>query len=337
MGRLVVTEYVSLDGVAQTPGGGEEFVHAGWSFRVERGPEGDAFKLDELRRSDALVFGRITYEGMAAVWPHMSGEFADLFNGLPKFVVSNTITDPGWTNVEVLRGDLADDIAGLKQRFDGDVVVHGSARLVQALLRQDLVDELRLMMFPLLLGTGKRLFAGDGPGDSGEPELKRFRLAASTSVGEGIAVLTYVPAYDFVVGREMPAGVDTVWQAWTQPDDYAAWFGAVPGSVHLDVRPGGTWRLELPAGQGGAPGTMSGSYREVVPRERLVTTTTFGDTETVMEMSFVPTEAGSRVDIRQICDSPTARDGARRGSEILLDACASYLAGSGQGQRSGGA
>jgi dihydrofolate reductase len=184
MGKLVVTEYVSLDGVMEAPGGGEDFVHAGWTFRINRGPEGDAFKLDETRRSDALVFGRVTYEGMAAVWPDMTGEFADLFNGLPKFVVSTTLTEATWNNTEVLRGDLVEDVARLKQRFDGDIVVHGSAQLVQALLQLDLVDELRLMLFPVVLGSGKRLF-------DGTEDLKPFRLASSSVAGDGVAILTY--------------------------------------------------------------------------------------------------------------------------------------------------
>ena len=183
MGKLVVTEFISLDGVIEAPGGGEDFIHAGWSFRIKRGPEGDAFKLDETRNTDALLFGRVTYGGMAAAWPGRTGEFADLFNNLPKFVVSNTLTDVSWNNTEVLRGDLATNIVALKSRFKGDIVVHGSARLVQALLRLDLVDELRLMLFPIVLGAGKRLF-GDAD------EAKRLRLTSTTSVGEGVAILT---------------------------------------------------------------------------------------------------------------------------------------------------
>lgn len=184
MGTLVVTEYITLDGVIEAPGGGEDFRHAGWSFQVQRGPEGDAFKLNETRNSDALLFGRVTYDGMAAAWPHMTGEFADLFNGLPKFVVSNTLTDASWNNTEVLSGDLRTNIGQLKARFDRDLVVHGSARLVQALLQLDLIDELRLMLFPLVLGTGKLLF-------DRSDDAKRFRLISTTAVGEGVAVLTY--------------------------------------------------------------------------------------------------------------------------------------------------
>jgi|SRR5438132_8546471 len=189
MGTLVVTEYISLDGVIEAPGGGEDFIHAGWTFRINRGPEGDAFKLDETRNSSALVFGRVTYDGMAAAWPHMTGEFADLFNGLPKFVVSDTLSNASWNNTEVMRGDLRTNVEKLKHRFTGDIVVHGSARLVQALLELDLIDELRLMVFPIVLGSGKRLFAGSD-------NAKRFRLTSTAAIGDGIAVLTYTPVYD---------------------------------------------------------------------------------------------------------------------------------------------
>jgi dihydrofolate reductase len=135
------------------------------------------------------MFGRVTYEGMAAAWPHMTGEFADLFNSLPKFVVSDTMSDASWNNTEVLRGDLRTNVENLKQRFSGDIVVHGSARLVQALLELDLIDELRLMLFPIVLGSGKRLFANSD-------DAKRFRLTSTTAIGDGIAVLTYTPVYD---------------------------------------------------------------------------------------------------------------------------------------------
>jgi dihydrofolate reductase len=186
MGKIVVTEYISLDGVIEAPGGGEDFVHAGWTFRINRGPEGDRFKLDETRRSDALLFGRVTYDGMAAAWPHMTGEFADMFNNLPKFVASATLTNATWNNTEVLRGDLARNIDNLKKRFDGDIVVHGSAQLVRALIALDLVDELRLMLFPIILGSGKRLF-------DYTDETTRLQLTSSSVVGEGVTILTYTP------------------------------------------------------------------------------------------------------------------------------------------------
>ncbi len=184
MGRIVVTEFVSLDGVMEAPGGGEGFRHDGWSFEIDRGAEGDAFKMEETRDSAALLLGRRTYEGFAKAWPSMQGEFADKFNSMPKYVVSSTLTDPEWTNTTVLEGDVAESVPALKDRVDGDIVVHGSAQLAQALVEQDLVDELRLMVFPVVLGTGKRLF--------GEASDKKpLRLARSTTVGDGVAILVY--------------------------------------------------------------------------------------------------------------------------------------------------
>ena len=186
MGRIVVTEFISLDGVIEAPGGGEKFKYAGWTFKISRGEEGDKFKLDETRSSRALLLGRVTYEGFAAAWPSREGEFADKFNAMPKYVVSSTLTNPSWSNSTVLKGDVADQVRKLKQKQEGDIVVHGSARLVQTLLENDLVDELRLMVFPVLLGTGKRLF--------GEMSLKALRLVDSKVVGEGVTILRYEPA-----------------------------------------------------------------------------------------------------------------------------------------------
>jgi dihydrofolate reductase len=184
MSRIVVTEFVSLDGVMEAPGGGEGFRHDGWSFEIDRGEAGDAFKLQETRDSAALLLGRRTYEGFAAAWPSRQGEFADKFNGMPKYVVSSTLRDPAWANTTVLDGEVAEVVPALKERVDGDVVVHGSAQLAQALLDQDLVDELRLMVFPVVLGTGKRLFGATG-------DKKPLRLARSETVGDGIAILVY--------------------------------------------------------------------------------------------------------------------------------------------------
>src|SRR5262245_54574833 len=150
MGQIVVTEFVSLDGVMEDPGGAEDFRHGGWSFQISRGDEGDRFKLDEAMRSDALLLGRVTYEGFAAAWPTREGDFADKFNAMPKYVVSSTLEDPAWTNTTVLDGDVVDAVSTLRDRVDGEIVVHGSARLVQTLLEHDLVDELRLMVFPVV-------------------------------------------------------------------------------------------------------------------------------------------------------------------------------------------
>src|SRR6478736_8754602 len=154
MRKVIVSEYVTVDGVMEDPGGAEGFEHGGWAFKFERGEEGDKFKLDETMESDALLLGRVTYEGFAAAWPSRDGEFADKFNNMPKFVVSSTLEDPEWNNSTVLKGDVAEEVGKLKERQDGDVVVHGSPQLVQTLLEHDLVDELRLMVFPLVLGTG---------------------------------------------------------------------------------------------------------------------------------------------------------------------------------------
>jgi dihydrofolate reductase len=187
MGRIVVTEFVSLDGVMEDPGGSENFQHGGWSFEISRGEEGDGFKLDETMSSDALLLGRVTYEGFAAAWPSREGEFADKFNTMPKYVVSSRLEQPSWQNTTVLRGDLAEEVARVRAAHEGDVVVHGSASLAQALLDQDLVDELRLMVFPVVLGSGKRLF-GDTSGK------KPLRLVDSKTVGDGVAILVYAPS-----------------------------------------------------------------------------------------------------------------------------------------------
>jgi dihydrofolate reductase len=184
MGRIVVTEFVSLDGVVEDPGGSENFKHGGWTFEISRGEEGDKFKLDETMASDALLLGRVTYEGFADAWPSRDGEFADKFNSMPKYVVSSTLKDPEWTNTTVLDGDLADEVAKLKEANEGDVVVHGSIQLAQALLENDLVDELRLMVFPVVLGAGKLLFGETS-------DKKPLKLRDSQIVGDGVAILIY--------------------------------------------------------------------------------------------------------------------------------------------------
>jgi len=186
VGKIVVTEFVSLDGVMEDPGGAEGYRHGGWTFEFDRGPEGDKFKLDEALGAEALLLGRVTYEGFAAAWPSRDGEFADKFNTMPKYVVSSTLEKADWTNSTVLEGDLAAGVAALRQKHDGDVVVNGSARLVQALLERDLVDELRLMVFQVVLGSGRRLFGETS-------DKKRFRLTSSTTVGDGVAIQVYEP------------------------------------------------------------------------------------------------------------------------------------------------
>jgi dihydrofolate reductase len=183
MGRIVVTEFVSLDGVMEAPGG-EDFKYKGWSFDFDRGEEGDKFKLDETLESEALLLGRVTYEGFAAAWPSRGGEFADKFNSMPKYVVSSTLEDPEWNNSTVLGGDLVEEVSNLRGELDGNIYVHGSCQLAQALIENDLVDELHLMVFPVVLGTGKRLF-----GDTSDK--KTLRLTDSRTVGDGVAILVY--------------------------------------------------------------------------------------------------------------------------------------------------
>jgi len=185
VGRIVVTEFVTLDGVMEDPGGAEGFEHGGWSFEISRGEEGDRFKLEETMATEALLLGRVTYEGFAAAWPSREGEFADKFNAMPKYVVSSTLEDPDWTNTTVLRE--VEDVEKLREQAGGDLVVHGSAQLVQELIERNLVDELRLMVFPVMLGTGKRLF-GETSGK------KPLELVESKTVGDGVALLIFKPA-----------------------------------------------------------------------------------------------------------------------------------------------
>jgi dihydrofolate reductase len=193
MRKLVVTEFVSLDGVIEDPGGSEKTPLGPWSFAFDRGDDGNKFKLDETMASDALLLGRVTYEGFAAAWPERQDEagFADKFNSMPKYVVSTTLTDPAWNNSHVIDPDnLVDEVNRLKQEGDGDLVVHGSGTLVQALLDNDLVDEYRLMLFPVVLGQGKKLF------QDGSPKTT-LKLTSSQPVGpDGVVVLTYVPVRD---------------------------------------------------------------------------------------------------------------------------------------------
>jgi dihydrofolate reductase len=184
MGKLVVTEFVSLDGVMQAPGG-EDFKYPGWTFDFDRGEDGNQFKLQETVETDALLLGRVTYESFAGAWPSREGDFADKFNSMPKYVVSSTLADPEWNNTTVLGGDAVAAAAKLKQDIDGIVQVPGSLRLVQALIEADLVDELHLMVFPVVLGTGRRLFGETS-------EKSDWRLTEARPVGpDGVLVLVY--------------------------------------------------------------------------------------------------------------------------------------------------
>ena len=186
MSKLVVSEFITLDGVVEDPGGAESFEHGGWSFKFEQGPEGEQYKLDEVLAADALLLGRVTYEGFAAAWPAITDEagFADKMNGMPKYVVSTTLERPEWNNTTVIKGDVAGEVSKLKQQA-GDLLVTGSPTLIRTLMEHDLVDEYRLMAFPIVLGTGKRLF-GDGS------KLSTLRLVDAKPVGpDGVVVLTY--------------------------------------------------------------------------------------------------------------------------------------------------
>jgi dihydrofolate reductase len=188
VGKVVVTEFVTVDGVVEDPGGSEGFDRGGWAFKFNRGDDGDKFKMDEAMESEALLLGRVTYEGFAEAWPSREGEFADKFNAMPKYVVSTTLVNPEWTNSTVISGEVGAEVSRLKQELDGNLVVHGSASLVQALTQEDLVDEYRLMVFPTVLGSGKRLF-----GDT--DVATTLELVDAKPVGpDGVVILTYVPA-----------------------------------------------------------------------------------------------------------------------------------------------
>jgi dihydrofolate reductase len=186
MGKLAVTEFVSIDGIFEDPGGAEEYEYGGWTFEYNRGDDGDKFKLDELIEADAHLFGRVTYEGFAAAWPSRQGEFADRLNNDPKYVVSTTLKNPTWQNSTVIAKNVPEEIARVKAETNGVILVAGSGKLFETLLAHDLVDELRLMVFPTILGRGRRLFP-DGI------ERLRLALAYTKRVGnDGVLIQTYV-------------------------------------------------------------------------------------------------------------------------------------------------
>jgi dihydrofolate reductase len=185
MGKLVVTEFVSVDGVFEDPGGSEDFEHGGWTFEYDRGEDGNRFKLDEVMDAEIQLLGRVTYEGFAAAWPSRDDAFADKLNSDPKYVVSNTLKDPEWQNTTVISGDVVEGLSKLKDETEGTILVAGSGMLVRTLLENDLVDELRLMVFPTILGRGKRLFP------DGIDRLK-LKLAETRTVGpDGVQVQVY--------------------------------------------------------------------------------------------------------------------------------------------------
>jgi dihydrofolate reductase len=182
MGKVVVSQFVSLDGVFEDPGGSEGWDRGGWAFQFDRGAEGDKFKLDEVMASDALLLGRVTYEGFAEAWPSRTGDFADKFNGMPKYVVSTTMDEGEWNNSTVIKGDVADAVGRVKQETAGDILVNGSGQLVRTLMEHGLVDEYRLMVFPVVLGGGKRLFPETD-------EATALRVVESRPVGECLVLI----------------------------------------------------------------------------------------------------------------------------------------------------
>jgi dihydrofolate reductase len=189
MGKIVVSENVTLDGVIQDPAGDEGFKHGGWVGLISNSPQLGKLALDEALGQQAFLLGRRTYEWLAARWPSRNGELADRLNSLPKYVVSSTLEHPAWTNSTVLNGDVVTEVSKLKQELTGEIVVPGSFQLVHTLMEHDLVDELRLKIFPVVLGAGQRLF-------SQTSDKKPMRLAGTQTVEGGIAYLTYQPIPD---------------------------------------------------------------------------------------------------------------------------------------------
>ena len=184
MGKVIVSQFITVDGVVEDPGGSENFERGGWAFDFDRGDDGNQFKLDEVMAAEALLLGRTTYEGFAAAWPEREGEFADKFNNMPKYVVSSTLSEPDWNNTQVIG---TDDVERLKSEIDGDILVNGSVQLVAALADAGLVDEWRLMVFPLVLGKGKKLFESDVP-------KAALELTDSRPVGDdGVTVQVFQP------------------------------------------------------------------------------------------------------------------------------------------------
>jgi dihydrofolate reductase len=184
MGKIVISENVSLDGVVQDPAGDEGFSRGGWVGLIAAREDVAKVALDEALGAEAFLLGRRSYEWLAARWPSRSGELADRLNSLPKYVVSSTLEDPEWNNSTVLNGNVVDEISKLKQELNGEIVVAGSFELLRTLIEHDLVDELRLKIFPVVLGAGERLF-----GETSDE--KPLRLVDTQTLGDGIAYLTY--------------------------------------------------------------------------------------------------------------------------------------------------
>src|SRR5260221_8698301 len=186
MRKVIVYEFMTLDGVMEDPGGAEGFKHGGWSLQFGSA-EQQQWKVEELFKADALLLGRRTYQGFAAAWPNMpgTGSYGERMNSLPKYVVSTTLSEVTW-NATLITGDLAEDLSRLKQEAGQDIVIFGSGELVRTLHERDLIDEYRLMIFPVVLGSGKRLFTGGN-------EKKGLKLVEAKTLGSGVVVLTYQP------------------------------------------------------------------------------------------------------------------------------------------------
>jgi dihydrofolate reductase len=188
MGRLVASELVTLDMVIEDPGGGGDFEHGGWVLGIDQGEDGRQIKLEEIFLAEALLMGRVTYEMLFAYWPDATDElgFAKRINTMPKYVVSSTLEEPEWENTTVLRGDVVPQVLMLRDQLQGDIVIPGSAQLVRTLFDEELLDQLRMMLYPVYLGTGKQLFEG-------EPVPKPVRLAKKDRVGDGICYFVFEP------------------------------------------------------------------------------------------------------------------------------------------------
>jgi dihydrofolate reductase len=186
MGKIVISANVSLDGVVEDPTGAEGLRVGGWFWETDRGEDAEGFTLDTTLRAEALLLGRRSYGFFATIWPTRGGELADKMNSVPKYVVSSTLEDPDWNNSTVLKGDVVDEVSKLKRELNGEILVLGSPQLARTLIEHDLVDELRLMVYPVVLGGGARLFGETS-------DKKPMRLVATHSVGDGIAILTYEP------------------------------------------------------------------------------------------------------------------------------------------------
>jgi dihydrofolate reductase len=196
MRKVIISEFVTLDGVMEDPGGAEKFVHGGWAFQFERGPEGDKFKLDEVMQAGALLLGRITYEGFAAAWPTRTGEFADKMNNMPKYVVSKSLGEAKWKNSTLIKNNIVEEVSKLKAAPGDEILVAGSGQLVNLLMQNNLIDEYRLMVYPVILGSGKRLFK-----DGGEQKLN---LVETDIFGSGITLLRYEPKKSSSLTKDIP-------------------------------------------------------------------------------------------------------------------------------------